>query len=980
MKCCVGEKCILRSNLVSGRSSTGEFPHYLAKASNQHLSEISSLRLPGGSSTLCLSSTINIIRKMVSLRASRSRVDMGQTSSQPQPPPPEQSATKSQRKSKVKKGKSKKSKRKSAEMERPIDQEEEESARTLMEISKAPIQQGRTSYYENEHALSPQLMIKSSPIHSSSAAEPIRKSKSCKANDKREVKKQSQTDIYELSGSEERSNGAQQHPDIPSTPPAQVDRSSPSPYRPNIALVNALDDISTDDDAVAAYEEYAKDTTSPDPPDLPDRDIYNFSQQPPNPFDQEEIGSAMHIPNSLPTNGCVLSPSAEKQKKKRKRMDRQEKLAHERGQYIPPREINGFLEFHTSSADLFRLHEGDKMPIDPELHSIDALASSANLWDLKNESLDTVQKNGKSSSRHGSSQPRKRRRLEVLPGPKTADLPYMSPYSFQHDQENIKDQVLPGYEDLQRQSSHGLGSPFTDDAVERNPEHSGDGVQNNKSIKRKSKGERVTARPKKEREGSEEDDKIERAKEDKAENGGAFSTVEALKLDAFRNNHCEANDMSIWQFNSLIQSPMRGNAQVTALFNEIHDILPYRPRISVQKFCKRRFHNFSRGSWDAAEDEMLKLAVAEKGKAWKRIGDSLGRMPEDCRDRWRNYIVNSEHRNREQWTAAEVMNLCTAIIECMQLMKEDRKRAREEGEDMPASESDQELEDMKNTNWQAVSDRMGEHGGGRSRLQCSFKWGQLKKREQADYLKAILESRDIEKKEYTPAKNPWRMKMASKKVANMKPGDIHAFLQAVVDSNVPEEGNIPWKSLGDHEFRSTWTATDKKVAWSRLKRKVPGSESMDFRSVVNELLSQVIDQGEDALNERWDPELHGDVSEKKNGKKRKKYTRRTTTGKGKEEIDPTNLHLQRSKEFDDDSEDMHGNVEGQARSGAIEPQGYNRYHALSMADDIDGEMTADDQNDIFNDRRNANGHPPMADGELSPEFAGRLQSALNAYN
>ena len=933
------------------------------------------------------------IAKMVSLRASRSRVDMGQGSSQPQPPSTEAPATKSQKKGKTTKDKSKKSKRKSAEMERPTDQEEEESALTLMQISKAPIQHGRTPYYDNEHAPSAELMTTSSPIPLSSAVEPVRRSKSRKAKDKSNTKKRSQIDIYEFPGSEERSNGAEQYPDPPSTPPGQLDHLSSSPYRPSIASVNALDDISTDDDDVAAYEKYAADTTNPDTPGLPDHDIYSFSQQPPDSFDQEKNGDGMRIPNSLPTNGCVVSQSPEKQKKKRKRRtDHQEKLAHEQGQPNPRAKLgesDGFLKFHTSSSSSFRKREGDRMPIDPKLRGIDALASSADFCDLNNEDTSFVEKNGKSSSRHGSSQPRKRKRLGELPDAKTADLPYMSPYSFQHDQENIKDQALPGYEDRQGQTSPELGSSFTDNDIERNPDHLGDSVQANKSIQRKSNGKKVTGRSKKEPEDSRNDDKVDCTEKDKAENGGAFTTDEGLKLDTFRHNYCEANNMSIWQFNSLIQTSMRGNAQVTALFNEIRDVLPYRPRMSVQKFCKRRFHNFTRGSWDAEEDEMLKHAVAEKGKAWKEIGDSLGRMAEDCRDRWRNYLVNSEHRNREQWTTTEVMNLCTAILECLQLMKEDRMQAREEGEDMLESEWDQEFEDMKHINWQSVSDRMGEHGGGRSRLQCSFKWGQLKKREQEDYLKAVMESREIEKKEYTPAKNPWRVKMASKKIANMKPGDINAFLQAVLESNVPEEGNIPWKSLGDDEFRSTWTATDKKVAWLRLKAKVPGSESMDYRSVVNELLPQMTDLGQDALNERWDPEVHGDVSAKKNGKKRK-YSRRKTKGKGKEKevFDPSNFHLQRSNEFVDDSDDMNGNAGDPARSGAFEPQDYNHYHALTMADDMSGGMNASngfrpvnavDQNGSFNDQRIANGHLPMADGELSPEFAGRLQSALTAY-
>ncbi len=935
---------------------------------------------------------------MVRSRASRSRADMGQLSSQPQLPSAEASAMEHQEKSQDKGAKSKKSQRKSAEMERPIDQEEE-SALALMHMREARIHDRMAPYYEDTSA---QFMAESSPMRASTDpylddTEPVRKSKSRKTKDERLIKKRARTDIYEFTGSEERYNEAKQYPDLPCTPPGRIDRSSPSPYRPKTSQTNALDDIPTDDEDVAAYEEYAKDTASADLPSIPDHDIFSFSQQPPNPSDHDEDGRSLQATYQSSKNVYALPQNAEKPKKKKRKKrtdaegDAQQNFAHAQGQHIPHLDFeafDGFLEIDMSSANMLHKHEGDTMPIDPELHSMNALPPSAGLSTLNDEDLNNLQKNGIRSGRHGSSQPRKRRRLEELQGADTTDLPYMSPYSFQHDQGNIQDQVLPGFEDMQRQTSPELGSPFLDNGADGDPESLSDGVPVKKSARRKEKPKTKKARSKKESEGSQKRNEAERPMKDKAKNGGAFTAAEGLQLDAFRDNHCEANDMTIGQFNHLIQSQIRGNSQVTALFNEIHDILSYRPRMSVQKFCRRRFHNFSRGTWSAEEDEMLKQAVAEKGKAWKEIGDSLGRMPEDCRDRWRNYLVNAEHRNREQWTDAEVVNLCTAILDCMQLMKEDRMRAREEGEDVPecGTESDQEVEDMKHINWQSVSDRMGEHGGGRSRLQCSFKWGQLKKREQADYLKAIRESREIDKKKTTPGKNPWRMKLASKKVANMKPGDIYAFLQAVLDTDVPEEGNIPWKSLGDDEFRSTWNSTDKKVAWSGLKEQVQGSESMGYRSVAHELISRVMDAGADALDERWNPELHGDVSAKKTSRKRKPRKIKDK-GKGRREIDPTNHYSQRSNEFVHDSDDVDGDAEDPTRLSDFEPQGYNRYNALPRSDGMDWEMntsnragsrTADDQDDIFNDGRNGNGNLSTADGDVSPELAGRVQM-LNAY-
>ena len=912
---------------------------------------------------------------------------MGQQSSPPQFAPAEASAMEHQRKSKDKRRKSK-SKKKSPEMGTSIDQDKE-SAMTLLHMREAPMHNRVSPYYEDKPGASAQLMPNGTLMRPS--RDLARRSKSRKTKDNSGMKKRGQSDVHGFYGSDEHSNEAQQYPDLPSTPPPPFNRSSSTPYRRKFPSANALDDIPTDDDDVAAYEEYAKDTASADPPGIPDQDIFSFSKQPPNPFDQDEEGQGMHKTYQLPTNMYALPQDTEKpKKKKRKRRsdaerDCQHNSAPEQGQHIPHFDdevFDDFLGSGVSSANLLDNYQGDNMPIDPELHSMNTFPPSTDLNNLNDDDLNILQKDGSHPSKHDSLQPRKRRRLEELQSANTGDLPYMSPYAFQHDQENNQDQVLPGFEDMQRQTSPGLRSAFPANAADGDATFLGDGAPFKKSARRKK------PRPENQREVRQMGDEYERSMKDKAENGGAFSATEGLKLDAFRENHCEANDMTIWQFNNLIQTPMRGNPQVTALFNDIHDILPYRPRMSVQKFCRRRFHNFQRGTWSSDEDEMLKQAVAEKGKAWKDVGDMLGRMPEDCRDRWRNYLVNSEHRNREQWTDAEVVNLCTAIIDCMHFMKEDRKRAKEEGEDVPewGTESDQEVEDMKHINWQSVSDRMGEHGGGRSRLQCSFKWGQLKKREQADFMKAILESRDIEKRKSTLGKNPWRMKLASKKIANMKSGDVHAFLQAVLDTNVPGEGNIPWKSLGDDEFRATWTSTDKKAAWSRLKGKVPGVESMDYRSVANELLSQMMKNGADALDERWDPALHGDVSAKKTRKKRKPNKKKD---QWEEDSDATNRYLQRSNEFIDDSDAMEGNAGELKRLGAFEPEGYNRYDALPRADDMGagvnldygaGSGAANDPDDLFTDGENANGVLPMADGEVNPDiaFARQLQSAINA--
>ena len=277
---------------------------------------------------------------MGSSRASRSRAEMGQESSQPQLLPAEASTMEYQGKSKHKRGKSKKSKRKSAEMDRPIDQEEE-SALALMQMRDARIHESRAPYYKDNHAASAQLMAESSPMRPSTdpyvdGAERERKSMSYRPTDK-VMKRRSRTVKHGLTGSGGASNKAEMYPDLPSTLPGQNGRSSPSPYPLNIPPVNALDEIPTDDDDVAAYEEYAKDTASADPPGIADLDMFSFSQQPPNPFGQDEVGEGMHAACQLPTNVYTLPQTTEKQrrKKRKRRTDdqgaNQQRSAHEQG-------------------------------------------------------------------------------------------------------------------------------------------------------------------------------------------------------------------------------------------------------------------------------------------------------------------------------------------------------------------------------------------------------------------------------------------------------------------------------------------------------------------------------------------------------------------------------------------------------------------------------------------------------------------------
>lgn len=364
--------------------------------------------------------------------------------------------------------------------------------------------------------------------------------------------------------------------------------------------------------------------------------------------------------------------------------------------------------------------------------------------------------------------------------------------------------------------------------------------------------------------------------------GGVWTQAEISRLDAFRDKYCTENGLSSFQFNARVQSSIRYDKDVSELFKEAHLAFPYRTRMSVTRFCRRRYHNFpARGTWTESEDESLKQAVIVKGRSWKAVGEMINRFPEDCRDRYRNYHINAQNRNQESWTDAEILNLCRAVHDCMVKMKELNQQAKSEkfvGREVPESdsESDEEVRDSRLINWQIVSDAMGP-GGGRSRLQCSLKWAQLRMTDRAKFMKRVngalrgssLTDNDKTKK---PKNGNWRVTRAIRELGNLKPGDRYDFLQAFATCKAREEGNIAWRSLGDQAFRSRWTTIERKAALQIFKSEIPDGNNMDYRDIANRLLTRLMAESGNKLGERWekeqDPDANAEMHSAKKGRRR----------------------------------------------------------------------------------------------------------------
>ena len=895
-------------------------------------------------------------------------------------------------------------KRKGVKKEQELDPEQE-SARALLQMRGAEVVDDGAPYHGGDSAASPQPIAKSSPSQfpdnstvkkatkgSSTTSTARRKDKNNNSRAKTRVA-DFDVDQFNPSSNFERDEESRLL-QLPSTPPNQTDRSSPSPYHQSIPQSqHALDDLPTDDECAMFDQEFRHGKPDTEPSSI-DHDLFSFSQQPADAVTEiDTVESAYR----LPVHARAL-PKAPGKNKKRKRREPSNTYAeiqnqtpsdNEAGQLflssdIDDARLEASPRHNRNSTKSFGNAEGDEMPIDPELHSMSALPPAVDLSTLDDGDANSRQTQIKGQDLSGPSKPRKRRRMDHQPTSDGQSFSY-APHAVQKDEKDIQDRVHSGSENIQRQTSPELGTPFIEGVAREGLEYLKSASKSaNGSRKTKRKGGPTSSSPI-HPESGQRDDQSKRSLKDVSGKGGQYTHAETAKLDNFRDKYCAANNMSAQHFNDLIQSSMRGNPQATALFNELHEVLPYRPRLSVQKCARRRFHNFSaRGSWTAEEDEMLRHAVAEKGKSWKAVGEMIERMPGDCRDRWRNYLLNSEHRNREQWTKDEMRNLCVAILDCIQLMKDERRQALEEKYGFGAAEADedlgQEAEDLKVINWQAVSDRMGEHGGARSQLQCRFKWTQIKRKDQENLLQAAREEGDIETAKSKPSKNPWRHSRASRKVANMKKGDQYILLRAVLDSNAPTEGNIPWKSLGDDDFRATWNSTDKKIAWMKMKANLDGFEAVNYQEVANNLLSQMQEEEPEELNERWDPEVDGDVS----GPRRRQSKQRRSKERAKR-----NGERRKSDEFivksDDEDED----------ETTYESSNYNLSNTLAWSEEVnryanindqpspgsakgaqvngDEDAQDSDQGSLFNEPTERSHIQPSEDRDISPNMASKVR-------
>nr|5EYB_A Chain A, DNA-binding protein reb1 [Schizosaccharomyces pombe 972h-]5EYB_B Chain B, DNA-binding protein reb1 [Schizosaccharomyces pombe 972h-] len=203
---------------------------------------------------------------------------------------------------------------------------------------------------------------------------------------------------------------------------------------------------------------------------------------------------------------------------------------------------------------------------------------------------------------------------------------------------------------------------------------------------------------------------------------------------------------------------------IRMFYSNLYKKLSHRDAKSIYHHVRRAYNPFEdRCVWSKEEDEELRKNVVEHGKCWTKIGRKMARMPNDCRDRWRDVVRFGDKLKRNAWSLEEETQL-------LQIVAELRNR-----EDLSSD-----------INWTLVAQMLGT----RTRLQCRYKFQQLTKAASKFELQ----------------ENVW-------------------LLERIYDSLLNNGGKIHWENIVK-EANGRWTRDQMLFQFINLKKMIPSYDNL----------------------------------------------------------------------------------------------------------------------------------------------------------
>ncbi|KAK6524169.1 hypothetical protein TWF694_005829 [Orbilia ellipsospora] len=370
---------------------------------------------------------------------------------------------------------------------------------------------------------------------------------------------------------------------------------------------------------------------------------------------------------------------------------------------------------------------------------------------------------------------------------------------------------------------------------------------------------------------------------------GAYSSSEDALIHAVIHKYCAVNIPSLSR-SEFIEKIWSANGSKTDFWNVLLHNLPTRSRESLYCHVKRMYHNFEeRGKWTEEQDDELRTLVAQKGTKWSVIAKDLNRMPEDLRDRWKNYLVCGSKRRRDHWEAHEEVALKKVMDDMLAVIVKGHEEAgtlvlaERDGE--TAEERVRRLEEEKwhhreEVDWGIASEKMGYT---RSRMQCLWKAKGMWKKETAvpedASVKPIPKRVRKDKKEATKPKKDKKEATKSKKGKNegetakkgkkqapaveqeeeeeeeeeeedtspalqeakkMKPGDYLFLMQRILSQSYDRLETVDWDKIASMDPIKYFTAEQFKVGFHHYIRD-NNPQRDDLRSFITKQIDEMKD-------------------------------------------------------------------------------------------------------------------------------------------
>ncbi|KAK9840762.1 hypothetical protein WJX81_003109 [Elliptochloris bilobata] len=279
---------------------------------------------------------------------------------------------------------------------------------------------------------------------------------------------------------------------------------------------------------------------------------------------------------------------------------------------------------------------------------------------------------------------------------------------------------------------------------------------------------------------------------------GRFSAAEKATLRAAVEAYAREHELSTtdlrWLFETMSGEDRRRSK---GAWNAVAAALPHRRIKAVWSCGTRMFHDANyQGRWSEEDTTRLLALVAERGQRWQSIGTALGRMPEACRDRYRETRLGAARRSG-RWTPEEEALLADIVPDALAGAQAARAAAPREGSSRGTEQDGRVV--LDDINWAAVSERLGT----RSPLQCMGKW----------YSKLSPSM---------VARGDWGS------------GDDRRLLRALLASGAAQEWQPDWGALVP-----TRTAAQARRRWRLMLKCVPEPAERGFRGALDFLMRRL---------------------------------------------------------------------------------------------------------------------------------------------